>query len=356
MSEAYDSVLILSFGGPESAADVIPFLENVLRGKNVSRERMLEVAEHYYRCGGKSPINDQNRELVAALQSVLRQKGPDLPVYWGNRNWHPFLNDTLRKMRDDGRQRALAFATSAFSSYSGCRQYREDIATARAEVAGAPQVDKLRVFYNHPGFIGAMRERVAEALALIPMERRERAHLLFTAHSIPLAMAQGSRYVEQLEEACRLVAEGVNRREWRLVYQSRSGAPGQPWLEPDILETLREVAAAGENRDVAIAPIGFLSDHMEVVYDLDTAARALAEELGLNMIRAGTVGVHPKLVETIRELILERANSERSRGLCGGVCGELLPRAYPYRARIEVECLFRSARNGKRDLTIRWAC
>ncbi len=352
MSEqAYDSILILSFGGPESEEEVIPFLENVLRGKNVPRQRMLEVAEHYYHFGGRSPINRQNRELVAALQDLLKRSGPDLPLYWGNRNWHPLLADTLRKMRDEGRRRALAFATSAFSSYSGCRQYREDIARAQAEVAGAPRIDKLRIFYNHPRFIGAMRERVGEAFACIPAERRESARLLYTAHSVPIAMARGSRYVEQLEEACRLVSEGVrmglrptnsdddpvtddcskpgrdrkgadsglfrgvNRREWKLVYQSRSGAPGQPWLEPDILDALRDVAAAGESRDVVIAPIGFLSDHMEVLYDLDTEARARAGELDLNMVRAGTPGVHPMVVEMIRELILERVSGAEPRAL-----------------------------------------
>ena len=297
----YDAVLILSFGGPENDSEVIPFLENVLRGRNVPRERMLEVAEHYYHFGGKSPINDQNRQLIAALQGELKSNVPDLPVYWGNRNWHPFLADTLREMRDKGHRRVLAFATSAFSSYSGCRQYREDILRARAEVEDAPAVDKLRIFYNHPGFIEAMTDRVADASKDIPD-----AHLLFTAHSVPLSMARGSDYVQQLNEACRLVSERLNRTGWKLVYQSRSGPPGQPWLEPDILDTLREIATSKSSRSVVIAPIGFLSDHMEVLYDLDTEARALCEELGLSMVRAGTVGVHPKMISMIRELILER--------------------------------------------------
>lgn len=299
---SYDAVLVLSFGGPEDDSEVIPFLENVLRGRNVPRERLLEVAEHYYHFGGKSPINEQNRQLVASLQDELRSSGPDLPVYWGNRNWRPFLADTLRQMRDEGRRRALAFATSAFSSYSGCRQYREDILRARAEVEGAPEIDKLRIFYNHPCFIKAMTARVRDAL-----EQAPDAHLLYTAHSIPLSMARGSDYVEQLKEACALVSERLDRgQDWELVYQSRSGPPGQPWLEPDIGDALRTVASNGGGRDVVIAPIGFLSDHMEVLYDLDTEARALCEQLGLRMVRAGTVGVHPEMIAMIRELILER--------------------------------------------------
>jgi len=307
---AYDSVLVLSFGGPENDSEVIPFLENVLRGRNVPRERMLEVAEHYYHFGGRSPINDQNRELIAALREELQRNGPDLPVYWGNRNWHPFLAGTLRQMRDEGRRRALAFATSAFSSYSGCRQYRNDIVRARAEVEDAPEVDKLRIFYNHPGFIEAMSDRVQDALRELPDAR-----LLYTAHSIPLSMARGSNYVEQLNEACRLVSERLNRADWKLVYQSRSGPPGQPWLEPDILGALREIAAAGSGRGVVIAPIGFLSDHMEVLYDLDTEARAFCEKLGLKVARAGTVGVHPKMISMIRELILERTAGVERRAL-----------------------------------------
>jgi ferrochelatase len=308
--EPYDSVLVLSFGGPESDSEVIPFLENVLRGKNVPRERMLEVAEHYYHFGGRSPINDQNRQLVAALRDELKRNGPELPVYWGNRNWHPLVSDTLRQMRDEGRRRAVAFATSAFSSYSGCRQYREDLVRAYAEVPGAPSIDKLRIFYNHPGFIEAMADRVRDGLAQL-----ENALLLYTAHSVPVSMAAGSDYVRQLNEACRLVSESLNRPDWKLVYQSRSGPPSQPWLEPDIGEALRAIAADSSSRDVAIAPIGFLSDHMEVLYDLDTEVRALCAELGLRMVRAGTVGMHPKLVSMIRELILERISQADRRAI-----------------------------------------
>jgi ferrochelatase len=283
----YDALLVVSFGGPEKHEDVIPFLENVLRGRNVPRERMLEVAEHYYHFEGRSPINDQNRELVGALRNAVK-----MPVYWGNRNWHPFLADTVRQMRDDGIRRAIAFATSAFGSYSGCRQYIEDIDRARVEVEGAPRIDKIRPFSDHPLFLEAMTDRVRAALAELPDGR-----LIFTAHSIPCTMAQSSPYVQQLEKACASVASAVGRDEWRLVYQSRSGAPGQPWLEPDVCDYLREIRA-----DSVIVPIGFLSDHMEVLYDLDTEARAVCEELGVRMARAHTVGTHPAMIRMIAEL------------------------------------------------------
>src|SRR5579864_4859623 len=311
--QTYDAVLILSFGGPEKPDEVIPFLENVLRGRNVPRERMLEVAEHYYHFGGKSPINEQNRQLIAGLGAELERHGPPLPVYWGNRNWHPFLSDTLRKMQRDGIRRALAFVTSVFSSYSGCRQYLEDIEKARAEVAaGAPQVDKLRPFYNHPLFLEAITDRVRGALDQIPAGRRASAQILYTAHSIPRAMAETSDYQEQLNESCRLISEGLGLAAWRLVYQSRSGAPGQPWLEPDIGDVLRELEPG---QDVVVAPIGFISDQMEVLYDLDTEARAISEDRGLNMIRAATVGVHPKFLSMIRELIRERIGECEARAV-----------------------------------------
>ncbi|MCU1262324.1 MAG: ferrochelatase, partial [Bryobacterales bacterium] len=278
------ALLIVSFGGPEKADDVLPFLENVLRGRNVPRERLLAVAEHYHHLGGRSPINDQNRELIAALRGQIR-----LPIYWGNRNWRPFFTDALREMKDDGIERALAFFTSAYSSYSGCRQYREDIARAQAEVGpGAPEIVKLPQFYNHPGFIDAMRERVSGALAELPG-----AEVVYTAHSIPVSMAQTSRYLAQLEEACRLVGPGP------LVFQSRSGPPSQPWLAPDINDWLREHKPA----KVVIVPIGFISDHMEVLYDLDTEARETCRELGIQMVRAGTVGVHPRFISMIRDMV-----------------------------------------------------
>lgn len=304
----YDAVLLVSFGGPEGPEDVLPFLENVLRGKNVPRERMLAVAEHYQHFGGVSPINEQNRQLLAALEAELRRHGNELPVYWGNRNWHPLLPDTLARMKQDGVRRALAFFTSSFSSYSGCRQYRENIAAAQAVVGeGAPQIDKLRVFFNHPGFIEPMIERTRTALEQIPAERRASAALLFSAHSIPLSMATNCSYETQLREAARLIATGAGHPAHRLVYQSRSGPPTQPWLEPDVGEVIREVAGAG-TKDVVVVPVGFISDHMEVLYDLDHEAHDLAGELGVNFFRAGTVGTHPRFVTMIRELIEERMN------------------------------------------------
>jgi len=316
-AEPYDAIIVVSFGGPEGPDEVLPFLENVLRGRNVPRERMLEVAHHYELFGGVSPINGQNRALIAALERELAESNLDLPVYWGNRNWHPLLADTLQQMRADGRRRALAFVTSAYSSYSGCRQYREDIEGARASVgAGAPQVDKLRVFYNHPGFIGPNVENLRAALSQIPYERRRHARVAFTAHSIPLSMASLCDYQAQLLETCRLVAEGAGHALWQLVFQSRSGSPAQPWLEPDICDHLRELKREGAT-DAVVAPVGFISDHMEVLYDLDTEARQVAEEIGLNLVRAATVGTHPAFVRMIRDLIVERRTGAHARPALG---------------------------------------
>jgi len=316
-SQPYDALLVVSFGGPEGMDEVMPFLENVLRGRNVPPERMREVSHHYELFGGVSPINEQNRRLISALEAELAGHGPRLPVYWGNRNWRPLLADTLRKMRDDGVRRALAFVTSAYSSYSGCRQYRENIERAREEVGpGAPEVFKLRAFYNHPGFVGPNAENVRAALRSVPEERRAGASLAFTAHSIPLSMAEGCDYERQLSETCRLIAEGAGHASWRLVFQSRSGPPSQPWLGPDICEHLRLLKDEGA-RDVVVAPVGFISDHMEVLYDLDTEARQLAGELGLNLVRAATVGTHPDFVRMIRELIRERLDASAPRRALG---------------------------------------
>jgi len=305
----YDAILVVSFGGPESTEDVIPFLENVLRGRNVPRERLLAVAEHYYHFGGKSPINQQTRELIAAVENELAQHGPKLPVYWGNRNWHPMLAETLQQMKQDGIRHALAFVTSAYSSYSGCRQYREDIARAQNEVgSGAPRVDKLRAFFNHPGFIEATEERLRDALREVPADARPNIQIVYIAHSIPLSMANTSDYVRQLEEVRKLVSARLGVTNDALVYQSRSGAPGQPWLEPDILAYLRDVKARGQASAVVLAPISFISDHMEVLYDLDIEAKQLCDSLALPMARAKTVGVHPSFIAMIRELILERTD------------------------------------------------
>jgi ferrochelatase len=318
----YDALLVVSFGGPEGHDDVIPFLENVLRGRNVPRERMLAVAEHYYHFDGKSPINQQTRDLIAAIKNELQQHGPNVPVYWGNRNWHPMLADTLRKMKSEGIKRALAFVTSAYSSYSGCRQYREDIARAQTEVGEmAPQIDKLRVFFNHPGFLEATEDRLRESLSQLPADARQNAQIVYVAHSIPMSMANSSDYVKQLEEVRRLASQAIGIKNDVLVYQSRSGAPGQPWLEPDILDYLREVKNKNLASAVVIAPISFISDHMEVLYDLDIEAKHLCEELSLPMARATTVGVHPKFIAMIRELILERTAAAERRAV-----GSLGPR------------------------------
>ena len=312
MNQSFDAILILSFGGPEAMTEVMPFLENVLRGRNVPRERMLEVAHHYELFGGKSPINEQNRALIAALRKELEEHGPLLPVYWGNRNWHPMLADTLREMAADGIKNALCFVTSAYSSYSSCRQYLENITRAREEAGErAPRVEKLRAFYNHPGFIEANVEQVRAAFDRLPAGRTARAHLAFTAHSIPQTMADNADYQSQLLEASRLVAAGVGHENWRLVFQSRSGPPSQPWLEPDICDYLRELQEAGAS-DVIVSPIGFISDHMEVLYDLDTEALTLARELGINMVRAATAGTHPAFISMIRELVLERMSPENA--------------------------------------------
>ena len=317
MSTTYDALLLVSFGGPEGPDDVMPFLENVLRGRNVPRERMLEVAEHYQHFGGVSPINGQNRALIDALRKEFDAQGPTLSIYWGNRNWHPMLTDTIQQMADDGIQRALAFVTSAFSSYSGCRQYREDIARAQAQVGvRAPQIDKLRMFFNHPGFIEAVADRLESAIEDYDAERRARAAYVFTAHSLPRAMAAGCRYVEQLRESCRLVAERAGIKDWNLVYQSRSGPPSQPWLDPDVCDYLKQLAI-DEVQDVVIVPIGFVSDHMEVLFDLDTEAQQVCQRLGCQMIRVATPGTHPAFVGMIRDLIVERMMKTPQRACLG---------------------------------------
>jgi ferrochelatase len=315
----YDAILLVGFGGPEQRDDVIPFLENVLRGRNVPRERMLEVAEHYNHFGGVSPINAQVRALIAALRPELDRRGSRLPIYWGNRNWHPLLPDTMREMAAAGVKRALAVVLAAYSSYSSCRQYREDIDRARDAVGPeAPLVDKVRVFYNHPDFLAANLARIREALERLLPEHRPSAHFAFTAHSIPTSMAANCRYEAQLQETCRLLAESleIGPGRWRLVYQSRSGRPTDPWLGPDILDHLRALPAEGAS-SVVVHPVGFLSDHMEVLYDLDDEARREAEALGLPMERAATVGTHPRFVAMLRELIVERLTPPSDRRAIG---------------------------------------
>lgn len=304
----YDAVLFVSFGGPEGPDDVMPFLENVLRGKNVPRERMLEVAEHYNHFGGVSPINQQTRDLIEAVTLDLRELGVEIPIYWGNRNWHPMLQDTMEQMKADGVHKAIAFVTSAFSSYSGCRQYRENVYACQDEIGEeAAHVDKIRTFFNHPDFIAANVDHVRQAIESISEEKRDDLHIAFTAHSIPNSMADHCDYVKQLSETCRLVAAdlGIPDDRWKLVYQSRSGRPQDPWLEPDILDHINELDSQAVAA-LVISPIGFLSDHMEVLFDLDEEAALKCEEIGMEMVRAATPGTHPKFVRCVSKLILER--------------------------------------------------
>jgi ferrochelatase len=313
----FDALLVVSFGGPEGMEDVMPFLENVLRGRNVPRERMLNVAEHYELFGGVSPINQQNRNLIAALEKELEANGPRLPIYWGNRNWHPLLPDTLSQMAADGVRNALAFVTSAYSSYSSCRQYLQNISDAQAQVGpGAPRVEKLRVFYDHPLFIEANVDQIRNALTQL---NSKDIHLVFSAHSIPESMAANCDYAKQLTQTAGLIAQTLNIENWDLVYQSRSGSPMQPWLGPDVSDHLRALRQEGA-KNLVVAPIGFVSDHMEVVYDLDVEARKVADEMGLNMVRAATAGTHPSFVRMIRELMLERINDERPANVCAPDC------------------------------------
>lgn len=325
----YDAVLLLSFGGPEGEDDVVPFLENVTRGRGIPRERLEEVGRHYFLFGGVSPINAHNRALLDALRKDFADHGLDLPVHWGNRNWAPYLTDTLREMTRDGHRRVLVLATSAYASYSGCRQYRENLAealaTLEAEGLRPPRVDKLRHYFNHPGFIEPMIDGVIASLAELPDAAREGAHLAFTTHSIPETAADtsgpaeahgnGGAYVAEHLDVARVIVDALRERTgrahpWKLVYQSRSGPPHVPWLEPDICDHLEELHAQRVPGAVMV-PIGFVSDHMEVLYDLDTEATAKAAELGLPVARSATVGADPRFAAAVRELVLERAATER---------------------------------------------
>jgi ferrochelatase len=312
----YDAFLLVSFGGPEGPADVMPFLENVTRGRGVPRDRLAAVARHYDHFGGVSPINRQCRDLLTAIGKDFAAAGVDLPLYWGNRNWHPYLADTVAQMAADGVRHAIGFVTSAYGSYSSCRQYLDDIEAARAQAGpGAPRIDKIRHFFNHPGFTGPVTQAARAAIGQLPPSVRHDAWLVFTAHSIPEAMAAasgpaGGLYPAQLAEASRLVAgrlaeaEG-HERNWRLAYQSRSGPPSVPWLGPDIGSQLTELAARGVPA-VVVIPVGFVSDHVEVLFDLDLEAAQLARQLGLPMARAATPGTHPQFVSMITELVAER--------------------------------------------------
>ncbi|MUL43546.1 ferrochelatase [Streptomonospora sp. PA3] len=325
--DPYDAFLLVSFGGPESNDDVIPFLENVTRGRNIPKERLAEVGQHYYLYDGVSPINQQCRDLIAAVRDDLAGAGVDLPIYWGNRFWTPMLTETVAQMARDGVRRAVALATSAYSNYSSHRAYLDDIAAAREAVGpDAPDIELIRPFFDHPGFIEPLVEHTRDALDRLPEDQRPAAHLLFSAHSIPTAMADasgapghgygpGGAYAAQLAEVARLISERLGEdHPYDLVYQSRSGPPSQPWLEPDVNDRLAELAQEGVTA-VVVVPYGFVSDHMEVVYDLDNEARETAEELGMHFVRAHSPGTHPRFVTMVRELVAERASGAEPFGL-----------------------------------------
>jgi protoporphyrin/coproporphyrin ferrochelatase len=335
----YDALLVVSFGGPEKAEDVLPFLENVTRGRDVPRERLEEVAEHYLLFGGRSPINDQNRQFIAAVEEDFRTSGIGIPVYWGNRNWDPFLEDALREMRQDGVRRAAALLTSAYSSYSGCRQYRENLADAVAAVerrggGPAPRLDRLRHYFNHPGFVESMVDATLTSLADLGDGARREAHILFVTHSIPESMAassgpEGGAYVAQHRSVAEEISERIrqetgHRYASELVFCSRSGPPHLPWLEPDVNDRIGELAERGVGGVVAV-PIGFVSDHMEVIYDLDTEASATAEKAGMEFARASTAGLDPRFVTMVRDLLVERAAVERGEDVQRATVGGQLP-------------------------------
>ncbi|WP_435769231.1 ferrochelatase [Nocardioides sp. SYSU DS0651] len=336
-TDPYDALLLVSFGGPEKPEDVVPFLENVTRGRGIPRERLEQVGEHYFLFGGRSPINDQNRALIAAIEADFAANGVDLPVYWGNRNWDPYLTDTVARMAADGVRRAVCLATSAYSSWSSCRQYLGNLEAAAEAVPDglvAPRLDKIRPYYNHPGFVASVVDGVLDALADLPEDLRHLARLVFVTHSIPDAMnddsgPDGGAYLAQHRDVADVVAaqvaesSGVDRAH-ELVFCSRSGSPQTPWLEPDVNDRLEELAAEGAAA-VVLVPVGFVSDHMEVVYDLDTEALATAERLGLPAVRSASSGTHPRFVAAIRELVLERAATERGETVDRPALGSLGP-------------------------------
>ncbi len=338
---AYDAFLLVSFGGPEGPDDVLPFLRNVTRGRGVPEERLAAVAEHYYAAGGVSPINAQCRQLLAAIGGAFAAAAIDLPLYWGNRNWHPLLEDTVRQLADDGARRVIAFATSAYSSYSACRQYLDDIDRAVAAVGPrAPRIDKIRPYFNHPGFIEPFADNAGAALRTLPAGLADGARLVFTAHSVPVGMAAasgsvcadtarpavaGGRYAAELSEAANLISErtGGGCLAHDLVYQSRSGPPGVPWLEPDVCEHVRTLAKCGVPAVVAI-PVGFVSDHMEVVHDLGIEAAETAASLGLAFVRAAAPGSSPRFARMVAELVRERMTGAEpvALGTLGAAPGE----------------------------------
>jgi ferrochelatase len=330
----YDALLLVSFGGPEGPEDVLPFLENVTRGRGIPRERLEQVGEHYHLFGGRSPINDLNREFLSAVRQDLAGAGVDVPVYWGNRNWDPYLRDAVEQMAADGVTRAACFVTSAYSSWSSCRQYRENLYAAQDGVPNAPRLDRLRHYFNHPGFVEPVVDAVLGALTELPEELREEAVLVFVTHSIPTSMndtsgKDGGAYLAQHLDVAAVVADRVRAetgvdRAHELVFCSRSGAPDQPWLEPDVNERLEALADDGAAAMVLV-PVGFVSDHMEVIYDLDTEALATAEKVGIEVRRAATPGTDPRFVAAVRDLLLERAAAERGAEVTRAAMGSIGP-------------------------------
>ncbi|MFC0674388.1 ferrochelatase [Brachybacterium hainanense] len=347
----YDAILLASFGGPESPQDVLPFLRNVTRGRGVPDERLAEVGEHYYALGGRSPINEQNLALIEALRAELAGRGIDLPIAWGNRNWHPSMAEAVRGLHADGHREVLAIATSVYSSYSSCRQYREDIGHALVETGllGSLRIDKVRPAFSHPGFLAPMVDGVLTALSQLEAEGHgpDRTRILFSTHSIPVAMAEASGpaeergdgpahwYVRQHEAACRWIADRVRERigdaapqiGWELVFQSRSGAPHIPWLEPDVNDVIARIAGERSAEAVVVVPLGFISDHVEVIWDLDTEARRSAQEHGLAFRRVPTSGTDPRFVAALADLVEERLRADAPRravtdfGPTPDVCG-----------------------------------
>ncbi|WP_194813857.1 ferrochelatase [Nocardia sp. XZ_19_385] len=322
---AADALLLLSFGGPERPEDVMPFLENVTRGRGVPRERLEEVAQHYLHFGGVSPINALNLDIIAAVERELAAAGIELPVYFGNRNWHPMVEDTVARMTADGVASALVFPTSAWGGYSGCLQYQEDIARARAAFGeGAPDMVKLRQYFDHPLLIESFADAIRAAVQQIPADRRDRTRLVFTAHSIPVSadiaagpLADGGHlYSRQVAEAARLCAAATGFDDYDLVWQSRSGPPQVPWLEPDIVDHLEELSGKGIDA-VVVCPVGFVSDHLEVIWDLDNEAKDKAAELDMAFARATTPGTDPRFAQLVVELIQEHLSGNAVRRLGG---------------------------------------
>lgn len=316
--DGYQALLLLSVGGPETPEDVWPFLRAVAEGKNIPESRLAAVAERYFSIGGRSPHNAAVRALLAELATQLSREGPPLALYWGNRYWHPTVEEALQQMADDGIERALALALSPFGSYVSCRAYKEALERARQKVPGAPEIGKLRLFYNHPLFIEAAVLRIQQTLESVSKDEvKENLRVLFSAHSLPVAMAENGPYVRQFTESARYVAESLGWEEYDCVYQSRSGPPSQPWLEPDICDYLQNLATTGFCGTVLVMPLGFVVENMETAYDLDVQACSLAEELGLRFLRAGTVAPARPFLEMVRELVLERLDPTLPRRVVG---------------------------------------